>query len=138
MPLEEGLWELPDDMIRFKSKGDFDKTTAFFKRIQDKNLEKDLQYYGEKGVDILCDATPKDTGETASSWYYKVITTKSGIRIEWCNSNLAGGVPIAVLLQYGHGTGTGGYVVGVDYINPAMQPLADEISEFIRKELCAN
>lgn len=127
-----------DNMITFKSKGNFEKTTLFFKRIQAKRLQRDLIYFAEKGLSVLEKSTPIDTGETASSWYYEITNTKSGIKIVWKNSNLTDGTPVAVLIQYGHVTRNGGYYPGVDYINPAIKPIADEVSEYIRKELCTD
>ena len=99
------------------------------------SLDQFLKQYAQKGVDALASVTPKDTGLTASSWYYDITQTKNSIKIEWKNSNIVNGVPIAVIIQYGHATRNGGYVRGVDYINPAIKPIFDEISESIRKEL---
>ena len=122
-------------MISFKQTGDFKKTTKYLRRMQHMSLDQFLKQYAQKGVDALASVTPKDTGLTASSWYYDITQTKNSIKIEWKNSNIVNGVPIAVIIQYGHATRNGGYVRGVDYINPAIKPIFDEISESIRKEL---
>ena len=99
------------------------------------SLDQLLRQYAQEGVDALKRSTPKDTGATAASWYYDIIQTKNSIKIEWKNSNVVNGVPIAVIIQYGHATGNGGFIQGRDYINPAIQPIFDKISESIRKEL---
>lgn len=94
-----------------------------------------LDTYGRIGVDALSRTTPRKTGLTAESWGYRIIADKTNPRIEWFNSNIQNGALIAVLLQYGHGTGTGGYVVGRDYINPALRPVFDKIAEDIWKKV---
>lgn len=88
-----------------------------------------LQLYGDLGVQALEQATPKRTGFTASSWYYEIVENDAGVSIQWKNRNVQNGVNVAVLLQYGHGTGTGGYVEGIDYINPAMRPIFETIAD---------
>jgi len=98
----------------------------------------ELRRYAQEGVDALSRATPVDSGETAASWYYEIRRTPGSIKIEWKNSNIVNGVPIAIILQYGHATGNGGYVQGRDYINPAIQPVFDRISESIWKELSSD
>lgn len=122
-------------MITFKQTGDFSKTRKYLRRMNHLSLDQLLRQYGQEGVDALKRATPKDTGVTAASWYYDIIKTESTIKIIWKNSNIVNGVPIAVVIQYGHATRNGGYVQGRDYINPAIQPVFDKISESIRKEL---
>lgn len=114
-------------MITFKSKGDLSKTYNFLKRAQTRDFLNKLNKYGEKGVSALSAATPVDTGKTAASWSYEIRHSKTLVTIEWKNSNVVNGVPIAIILQYGHGTRTGGYVQGKDYINPAIQPIFDDI-----------
>ena len=112
-------------MIKIRQKGDFKKLTSFLERAKEGLDIGVLNKYGRKGVAALSSATPVDTGLTASSWFYK-IENKNGIaKIEFHNSNIQNGVPIAVILQYGHGTRNGGYVVGRDYIDPAIQPVFD-------------
>lgn len=115
---------------------DSNKTEVFLKRART-SFQKDqiFKKYGEMGVDALRKATPKDTGRTSESWYYEVKEDKSGITIEWSNRNINDYVNIAVIIQYGHGTGTGGYVKGVDYINPAMKPVFDKIVDGLWKEV---
>lgn len=114
-------------MITFKQKGDFSATTNYLKKLKQQKIYNSVINYGNKGVAALSAATPINTGKTASSWYYKVEQNNSSIKLIFCNSNIQNGVPIAVILQYGHGTGTGGWVEGRDYINPAIQPIFDEI-----------
>lgn len=121
-------------MIRVTSSGGFSKTEAFLRRARDFKLQI-LRRYGEEGVRALSLATPKDTGETASSWYYQIKEDKTSTTIEWLNRHVEDGVPIAIILQYGHGTNGGGYVKGIDYINPAMRPLFEEIANSIWKEV---
>jgi hypothetical protein len=99
------------------------------------DLYGDLGQYGQMGVNALAAATPKDTGETASSWTYRITKSGSGVTIAWYNTNVNGNAVIALLLQYGHGTGTGGYVVGRDYINPATRPVFDQIAEAVWKKV---
>lgn len=122
-------------MITFRQKGDFKKLTSFLERAKEKFDVGILDKYGREGVAALSSATPVDTGLTASSWYYK-IENKNGIAsIGFYNSNIQNGVPIAIVLQYGHGTGTGGYVKGRDYINPAIQPVFDRLAENAWREV---
>jgi hypothetical protein len=121
-------------MISFEQKGDFSKTTKYLQKLAKKEMYRNLDSYGRKGVEALRKATPKDTGLTANSWSYKIEITKNHTSIIWSNSNVREGVPIAIILQYGHATGTGGYVEGVDYINPSIKPIFDEISNKVWKE----
>jgi hypothetical protein len=114
-------------MISFRHKGDFSKSTRFLKAAKDGSYLKVLEKYGRQGVAALASATPVDSGATASSWYYEISNTNGSATITFCNSNVNKGVPIAIILQYGHGTGTGGWVQGRDYINPAIQPIFDRI-----------
>ena len=122
-------------MIKFKQKGDFSKFTRFLEKA--KNVVKlgDLDKYGRAGVAALSSATPVDSGETASSWYYRIERQNGKISINFHNSNVNEGVPIAIILQLGHATGTGGRVEGRDYINPAVQPIFDEIANNAWKEV---
>ena len=114
-------------MIGFKQRGDFSKTNKYLERIRQASRLKILEKYGQLGVEALSKATPVDTGLTASSWYYKIETTNTSASIVFCNSNINKGVPIAIILQTGHGTRNGGWVQGRDYINPALQPIFDEL-----------
>lgn len=121
-------------MISFKQKGDFSKLDTFLQRALQKGHMSILDKYGKMGVEALSKATPVDTGKTAESWYYTIEKTTKGMKIVWSNDNTSDGIPIAILLQYGHGTGTGGWVEGRDYINPALQPVFDKMAEELWKE----
>ncbi len=125
-------------MIKFKQKGDFKKTEAFFKKIGEGDYKKGLQYYGEAGVSALYEATPKATGKTAASWTYSIEQTNDGLVISWNNSNVVKGANIAILIQKGHGTSQGYYVQGVDYINPALAPIFDLIGKNLWMEVTKN
>lgn len=116
-------------VVMFRQKGDFRRTSDFLKRANRLNLDAILNQYGQEGVEALRAATPKGTGTTANSWSYVVHKGTGSITITWSNSNIVDGVPIAVILQYGHGTRNGGYVQGTDYINPAMKPIFDKIAQ---------
>ena len=120
-------------MIRLTSSGDFSNLEKFLKSASDRNYAKILDKYGKQGVDALSSATPFDTGDTASQWDYEIHETGDGIELVWTNSHINQGANIAILLQYGHGTGTGGYVQGYDYINPALRPVMDNIAQNIVK-----
>lgn len=122
-------------MIKFSQKGDFSKLNSFLEKS--KNLIKigDLDKYGREGVQALSEATPKDTGLTSKSWNYEIKRTNNRVSITFTNSNIQNGVPIAIILQYGHGTGWGGYVQGRDYINPAIRPIFDKIADNAWKEV---
>ena len=122
-------------MIKIRQKGDFKKLTSFLERTKESLNIGVLDKYGRKGVAALSSATPVDTGLTASSWFYKIENKNGVAKIEFHNSNIQNGVPIAVILQYGHGTRNGGYVVGRDYINPAIQPVFDELAKNAWKEV---
>lgn len=122
-------------MIGFRHKGDFSKTTNFLKKHKNGVDLRSLEAYGRKGVEALKSATPVDTGLTASSWYYKIERTSTSVKLVFCNSNIQNGVPIAIILQYGHGTRNGGWVEGRDYINPAIQPVFDEIANNLWREV---
>ncbi len=122
-------------MISIKQKGDLSKTTKFLKKSSRFSRNIDLDKYGQAGVAALASATPIDTGKTASSWYYTIDKGDSSTTITFSNSNIQNGVPIAIILQYGHGTGNGGWVEGRDYINPAIQPIFDEIANKAWREV---
>lgn len=113
----------------------FKKTSSYFERIKEVFHSGLLDKYGRAGVEALSASTPVDTGKTAASWYYTIERTKNGESITWRNSNIEEGYPIAILIQYGHGTGSGAYVKGVDYINPAMAPVFNRIAEDMWKEV---
>lgn len=114
-------------MITIRHRGSLSKTTRFLERAKHAVRLADLDKYGREGVAALASATPIESGLTASSWYYEISYSASGARITFNNSNVNKGVPIAIILQYGHGTGTGGWVEGRDYINPAIQPIFDRL-----------
>ena len=122
-------------MISFNQKGDFSKLTSFLEKAKEGAHMSILDKYGREGVAALSAATPVDSGLTASSWYYKVEYTKRGASIGFYNSNIQNGIPIAVILQYGHGTRNGGWVEGRDYINPAIQPIFDKIANEAWREV---
>ena len=122
-------------MISFRQKGDFSKLTSFLERAKETVYLGDLNKYGRQGVAALASATPVDTGKTASSWSYKIENNNGSISISFENSNVQDGVPIAIILQYGHGTRNGGWVEGRDYINPAIQPIFDQIANEAWKEV---
>ena len=122
--------------IKIKMRGDWSKTDRFFKRMQHGTPENLLRKYGERGVMALMTATPVDTGLTASSWYYDIVRDGDTLRLEFRNSNLADGwCPVAILLQYGHAARDGSWVQGKDYINPAIQPLFDQMAKDAWKEV---
>lgn len=122
-------------MITFTQKGDFKKTEKFLQRIKEFSKTSDLDKYGKLGVEALRAATPKDSGATANAWGYEIKHSKGGASIVWTNSNINNGVPIAIIIQYGHGTGWGAYVRGVDYINPAMKPVFEDIADKVWREV---
>ena len=120
-------------MIEIVSKGSFHNTEGWLSRISRQELYSLLSQYGQRGVDALSMATPKDSGETANSWRYEVSRKGSSWSVTWFNGNVINGYPVAIMIQYGHGTGTGGYVAGQEYINSAIKPIFDEISNSIWK-----
>lgn len=122
-------------MIKFSQKGDWSKTSSFLERCLNVFKLGILDKYGQEGVRVLAANTPKDTGETASSWYYRIVRTNNSVKIEWLNSSQNQGIPIAILIQYGHGLHDGGYVEGIDFINPAMKPIFQAIADNTWKEL---
>ena len=111
------------------------KTDKYFDRIRNRKYLKLLERYGEEGVAALSSATPVDTGLTASSWYYKIENHETSTSLVFCNSNIQNGVPIAIILQYGHGTRNGGWVEGRDYINPVVQPMFDKLASDAWREV---
>ncbi len=121
--------------ISFRQKGDFSKLTKYLEKAGKAVRISDLEKYGREGVAALSSATPVDTGLTASSWSYKIERKDGYVKIGFYNSNIQNGVPIAIILQYGHGTRNGGWVQGRDYINPAIQPLFDKITDEAWREV---
>ena len=115
--------------ISFESTGSFRNTERFLTRAPKANLRAILEGLGRRGTQALQAATPVRTGQAGISWYHEVTRTRDGWTLTWANSDVENGFPVALMIQYGHGTGTGGYVRGVDYINPALKPIFDEITE---------
>ena len=122
-------------MISFRHKGDFSKTSRYLAKAKKAVKIKDLDRFGKEGVAALASATPIDTGLTASSWYYEIEQENGSVVIRFNNSNIQNGVPIAIILQYGHGTKNGGWVQGRDYINPSIQPIFDKIANNAWREV---
>lgn len=122
-------------MISFRQRGDFSKLTSFLEKAKESVKLGDLDRYGREGVKALESVTPVDTGLTAKSWSYKIENKKGAITLSFHNSNIQNGVPIAIILQYGHGTRNGGWVEGRDYINPAIQPIFDKIANDVWREV---
>lgn len=122
-------------MIKFRHKGDFSKLTRYLEKAKERSYLAYLDKYGREGVRALQSVTPVDSGLTANSWYYKIEESKGSVSIVFLNSNIQNGVPIAIILQYGHGTRNGGWVEGRDYINPAIQPLFDRITNEAWREV---
>ena len=116
-------------MIRIVSRGNFKNTERFLKKMSEGDIFTSLEGYGQKGVTALSHATPVLTGRTAAAWDFEVKHEKGAWSITWTNGEIVDGVPLVILLQYGHGTGTGGYVQGRDFINPAIQPVFDNIAD---------
>lgn len=115
-------------MISFSHKGDFSKSKNYLDRLRNAARRIDFDKYGREGVEALASATPVDTGLTASSWYYTIHRTNTETTIRFSNSNRQNGVLVAIILYYGHATGTGGWVQGRDYIKPAIRPIFDKIA----------
>ena len=122
-------------MITFRQKGDFSKLSRYLERVKEAARIGVLDKYGREGVTALASATPVESGKTAGSWYYEIKRQNGSVSIVFKNSNINKGVPIAIILQYGHGTGTGGWVEGRDYINPAIQPIFDRIADEAWREV---
>lgn len=122
-------------MISFRQKGDFSKLTRYLEKVKNVVRLGDLDRYGREGVAALSSATPVDSGLTASSWNYTIERNNNSVRLVFNNANIQNGVPIAIILQYGHGTRNGGWVEGRDYINPAIQPIFDRIANDAWKEV---
>lgn len=122
-------------MISFRSRGDYSKLTRYFERLKATARMSILDKYGKAGVSALSSATPIDTGMAANSWSYQIEHSRGSARIVFTNSDIENGFPVAIMLQYGHGTGTGGWVQGRDYINPAIQPIFDKIAEDAWREV---
>lgn len=122
-------------MIEVTASGDYKRTEDYLKKLSKGDIYVNFDRYGQMGVDALANATPTDTGETANSWHYRIIRSKTRPAIEWYNTNDVDGYNVAILLQYGHATGTGGYVKGIDYVNPAIRPVFEQILAAVTAEL---
>lgn len=123
--------------ISFSQSGSFNHIESFLKNAQRLNIVSVLEPLAQQGVDALRAATPRDTGLTAESWYYEIESSNGSVTIRWLNRDTENGFPVAVMLQYGYGTGTGGYVQGRDYINPALRPIFDRISDAVGRVVTA-
>ena len=122
-------------MITVRHEGNFSRTEKFFNKMLHRDYLNALDKYGQMGVEALASSTPTDSGETANSWTYEIVRTSDTTTISWLNTKENDGVNIAVILLYGHGTGTGGYVRGIDFVNPAMRPVFDKIANEAWKEV---
>jgi len=122
-------------VITFKHEGDFSKLDRFLKNTKNAARMGDLDKYGQEGVNALSSATPIETGTTARSWQYEIVRKDGSVSINFLNTNIQNGVPIAIILQYGHATRNGGWVEGRDYINPAIQPIFDRIAKNAWREV---
>jgi hypothetical protein len=124
-------------VIRVSTGGSFAKTNLFLQRMKGREHLRALAKYGPIGVSALSRATPTESTKTANSWYYEIVDRPGYFAIHWYNSNVVqpGNIPIAVLIQYGHGTRNRGYVQGRDYINPAMRPIFDQIAADMWREV---
>lgn len=121
--------------IYFEQNGNFKKTDDWLRKLLKLDIASKLQKYGQMGVDALSRATPRSTGLAAESWGYNVESSRGSATITWTNHDIENGFPVVIMLQYGHGTGTGGYVQGEDFINPAIKPIFDQIADEIMKEV---
>lgn len=122
-------------MISVTHKGSFKNIESFFKRAPKVDIRSILEKYAKRGVDALSANTPQDTGLTANSWGYDIHQSNGDYTITWTNTNVVSGIPVAILLQYGHATKNGGFVQGVDFINPALKPLFDDLSKDLWEEV---
>lgn len=124
-------------MFDMSSSGDWGATEDWLRRMKSGEIFRVLDRYGREGCNALAQNTPKESGYTANSWYYEVVKDATSYSIIWGNTNVVNGTPVAILLQYGHGTGTGGYVQGRNYINPALKPVFDKIAQEVWKAVTA-
>jgi len=125
-------------VISFTQKGDFKKTNRFFHRLIGAHYRHKLEKYGQRGVQALRNATPQNSGKTADSWSYEIVEKSGQLSLYWKNNNVNDGVNIAIILQYGHGTRNGGFVEGIDYINPAIRPVFKDMADEIWKEVVSS
>lgn len=122
-------------MISIKTSGSTAKLEKFIHFVTNGDLFRNLEHYGTMGVSALASATPVDSGLTASSWTYEIVRSRGQYSIRWHNTNVVNGLPVAILIQYGHGTGTGGWVQGRDFINPVIQPIFDQIANDVWEQV---
>lgn len=122
-------------MITFRQKGNFTKSTKYMEKLKTDIRQEILDKYGKEGIFALQQATPVDSGDTSNSWYYKIERNRGHVSICFYNSNIQNGVPIAIILQYGHATKNGGWVQGRDYINPAIRPIFDKMADSVWREV---
>lgn len=122
-------------MMHISHKGSFKQTEKFLNDLRKMRFAKNLEKYGREGVIALSKATPIDTSETANSWSYDIVNEKGIVELWWTNDNIENGIPVVILLQYGHGTRNGGYVEGIDFINPTLKPIFDKIADDVWKEV---
>lgn len=120
-------------MFNIRHRGSFKNIDSFLKKMERREMFEGLNSLGQEGVNALASATPVDSGITAESWYYTIEIDSQGARVSWHNDHIVAGVPLVILLQYGHGTGTGGYVQGRDFITPAIEPVFNRIAEQVWK-----
>jgi hypothetical protein len=125
-------------LIKITHSGDFKNTEKFFNKVVKREYMKLFDQVGRAGVEALQEATPKRTGKTAASWSYTVTQNREGISISWNNSNRNDGANVAILIQLGHGTSSGAYVKGIDYINPALKPVFDAFANKVWWEVTRN
>lgn len=123
--------------VRFRHRGSFRNLERFLSRMQRLDIRRAIEPLAQEGVRALQQATPRESGRAADSWDYKIVGSKYNVAVIWTNSDIEGGFPVAVMLQYGYGTGTGGYVQGRDYINPALRPIFDRIADEVWKVVTA-
>jgi len=121
--------------LKFTHRGNFNNMERYLRQSKEENIKRILHIYGRKGLTALESATPMDTGETRLSWHYKIVKTRSGYSLNWYNTHMAGSVPVIILLQYGHATGSGAYVQGRDIINPTLRPIFDSLTIELWKEV---
>ena len=122
-------------VISVTQKGNFKKTDRFLSKLVGLHFERKLKLYGEKGVDALKAATPRDTGKTAESWTYEIVQERGRLALYWKNTNINNGVNIALIIQHGHATRSGSFIEGIDYINPAIRPIFNEMAKEAWKEV---
>ena len=121
--------------VYFTHKGNFNKVEKYFNKLLNREYLNIIDQYAQQGLAVLCSATPKDSGRTADCWSYEIRSEIGATSLVFTNSNENKGVNIAVILQYGHGTRNGGYVQGIDYINPALEPVLQQIADACFKEV---